>query len=500
MKEMPRLSKASEQRISDALTKVAALTADGEDPSDAIVKVATADRLPAEQVRLMVSAYNNGTSLGHIREHVDLAEKAASFPLADPFKILDRMFPDNHKTPAGEKQASAISADYGMAPTGWVQRRDAQSKAADGLRATREKLAVAADVGVHHAERGSGAANYPEYPMRADRKAASALHDLRREMTDTRQATVKAAYDAMGSIDKLSNYFRQVDALPFDGVKRNAEIVLGSRAAKLMDKIAEDKIVRKNTSDQPHIVEWDKAPYSLVKAALDAADTFVTARYTLHASEVNYTEKRGALMRPFSESRSHGVLTSSVVDSPSPIEKQAIGMPGLALAGAVGGTARGMASKWAPASREELIQKQMASLGSIKHEDQLRAINARAMITELMGDKVIGGYSFDEVVDAYNNLAETAPRAMQQRTLAQSFMRKYLEQASSIDPFDSEQMLSVDSKLADRDMPKALASVHQMGTSRELGPPAAPQPKPAPKPQGNIIDEWSAGDSKKQNV
>jgi hypothetical protein len=61
-----------------------------------------------------------------------------------------------------------------------------------------------------------------------------------------------------------------------------------------------------------------------------------------------------------------------------------------------------------PDSRETLVQKQLKNLGDPEHEDKLRAIRTQTMLAELMSsDPIISGYSPSEVMEGYNNLAET---------------------------------------------------------------------------------------------
>jgi hypothetical protein len=148
------------------------------------------------------------------------------------------------------------------------------------------------------------------------------------------------------------------------------------------------------------------------------------------------------------------------------------------MAGAVGGTARGLAGKVLPQTREQLVQGKLQELAAPAHEDSLRAIRTRAMINEMMAaDPIISGYPADDVMEAFNHLSEVAPRAMQHRLMAQTLIRKYLESAAALDPFDLDQMLNLDSGVAKRDMPEALVGHYDVGQSRELGP-------PSPKPRG----------------
>jgi len=490
---MQRLTKESEQRISNALAKVTDLTNSGTNPDDAIVKVATAAKLPAGHVNLMVRAFNNGRSLGHIREHETLTEKAAAFPLADGRKILERMFPSEVKTAAEEAHGVSISDDYNMSPAGWLKRRAEAARTVSLVKSAEELeietkapgggvIEVEIEDGEVEVERESAEeeaaeeeaeekeAAYPAYPYRQEKKALSAMHDLRREHQQRKDAAIKSAYDVTNGVEKLANYFRRFDSRPINEVWANAGARYGQTGRGLVEK---STVMFKQAYAQPsqvtHDVDWDEAPYSLIKSAVDAIARFNDTKKALADFEAALPEKRAETLRPFAPDRPN-VITGSVWDNQS--QTKSASFMGLTMAGALGGTAKGLAEKYAPETREELIQKHLKSIADPGHEDHLRAIRAQAMIHEMMSaDPVISGYDHSDVIDAYNHLAEVAPRAMQHRVMAQGLIRKYLEQASAIDPFDVEQALKIEGQVADRDMPQQLANVGRMGVSRELGPP-----------------------------
>jgi len=497
MSKMPRLTEKSEKQISDTLSKAAALTNDGMSPDDAIVKVATEAKLPAGQVRLMVSAFNNGRSLGHIRNNESLSEKAASFELASASNILERMFPSDVKTASAKQHSSEISGDYNMAPSGWLKRRaqasvPAMSKvAADGVCDVCGKHIAKEDQQDRTGCCSCDKCAYDQYEHRAEKKAVAEMQRMRRDAEAARTRFTKAGYDVVRNIEKVASYFRQPDALPWKSVRTNIVAARGPVGERFMDKVAADhKIVLKRTGEATHPLNWREAPYSLIKDALDSMKEFQNAKSALIDFEKEALTRHQETMRPFAETRGTPVITGSVWDNRS-LNKEAVGMLGLGIAGGVGGAARGMAEKLAPKNKEQLVQDRLQELSSPKHEDKLRAIRAQTMIHEMMAaDPIISGYPQADVFDAFNHLSEVAPRAMQHRIMAQSLIRKYLEQATALDPFDSDQMLDIESKMIRRDMPDSMTGHFSPGGMRELGPPV---PKPdlkvnAPPKPPNPID------------
>jgi len=473
-----RLTKESETRIHSALSEVADRTSRGEAPDDAIVKVATDRGISAGHVRMMVRAYNNGRSLGHIRSNTELAEKAAAFPLADASAILERMFPSEVKTASEKAAAVAVSSDYNMSPAGWLERREAASR-----RDTLVKSAAAK-------EPAAETPAYPEDPRRLGKAALAEIGKLQLEHERLKGDAMSACYKVAADVSAVGEYFRQPGAYDINEVRVNARAALGAPGHKLVEHATRMfKIAMAEPKRFTHSVDWTQAPYSLVKQALDTMADFEQKRATLIAFEQELPEKRAGALRPFCQTPENDVIVGSVWDNRS-LTKEAIGLAGLTLAGIMGRSAGGMAGKLAPKSKEELVQAQMDNLASPSHEDSLRAIRMQTMIHELMlSDPVISGYDKEAVLEAYNHLSEVAPRAMQTRTMAQALIRKYLEQASAIDPFDIDQALDVESKLTDRDMPTQLMAAQSPGVTREMGPPQSrPKPQEAPK-STNIIDE-----------
>lgn len=475
MSNIPRLTKESEARISSALAAVADLTNSGMAPNDAIVKVASDRKINAGHVRLMVRAFNNGRSLGHLNEHYTLAEKAASFPLADAEEVLERMFPSVVKSASEAHAAVAVSDDYRMSPAGWLKRAYQES--------TRKELMTKAA-----AAPKSQVPAYPPLPARAGRKALSALMDLRREHTRIKDAAIAASYKVASDMNAVGEYFRRVDALPAAEVSQNVAARYGAPGAKLV-KYASANRKQLPRTGITHAVDWNAAPYNLIGKAITSMQDFQEKKAALEEYERQLPSARAAHLKPFHLEQP--IITGSVWDDQPGTEKVAVGIVGLGLAAGTGGLARGMAEKLSPKTYEQRVQDQLNKLSQPSHEDQLRAIRTKTMMHEMMAsDPVISGYDPETVMEAFNHLSEVAPRAMQQRLMAQALIRKYLEQSAAIDPFDVDQLLDVEGKITGRDMPEQLAANHSTGVARELGP---PQSKPrgyterAPEPKDPIM-------------
>ena len=430
--------------------------------------------MPAGYVRLMTNPHNTGQSLGNIRNGDTLSEKAGSFPLANAMNVLERLFPSDVKTASEIQQATDVSDDYALPPTYWMKRRDAQEKSANiqnvraniaagmspeqAVRAayphyTDEQVADMADLKTTlHTLRGEQTGKAAAYPGIADkpgRKAVNKIRKLRKEAEQKRLDTIAAGYHVTDSINDLTNYFRKVGHVPLDTVKKNCEVVLGDRAGNVLDKAAAQAGKLSKTAahhDPDHIVDWEAAPYRLVKEALNAVDAYVNAKDIMDKFEKEAEADAVEIARPFCQVAGQPVITGSVWDHQSQTKK------GSAMPFVLGyGSSQFMnpIAKQVFPPKEDQIESIKGQLETPEHTNNIQAIRTRAMLDDLMAnDPVISGYERDEILQAFNHLSELAPNALTtSNMLTKSLMRKYLEQGQMLDTFDIDQLLGAENKL-----------------------------------------------------
>jgi len=470
MKTIDKLGPQDEKALSDCLSKIAKLVNEGLDPNDAICKVATESQLPAGQVTLAATAYNTGRSLSQLRSGETLHDKAAEFPLADPHTILDRLYPDQIKTANQRHNEQAISSDYDLPPSYWLQRRELAEKRAA---AATVKLPPMTD---------KKAEAYPRLQDPHSRQALGDVRRIKRAVEEKKLETVGLSYKAIAVMDKLANYFRAPGSLPWSAVRENVEAARGQRGAKLLDKVASQyKLAKVASSPLAHCVDWTRAPYSLVADCLQTANQFVECRQQYQQMEKDAAASAEETLRPFSQTPGTAVITGSAWGDPSSTEKQAkLPIAPLATGAAIHSATRGLADKLAPASEYDLIAKQMRELSEPAHETKLKTIRTQAMLHDLMAnDPVISGYEPDQVVNAFNQVNQLAPQAMQQRMVAQTLMRKFLEQDSNVDLFEQDSLLGMEGKLQQQ-----LQQFQQPMTAGPGGGGGAQAPKPA---TGNLL-------------
>ena len=83
------------------------------------------------------------------------------------------------------------------------------------------------------------------------------------------------------------------------------------------------------------------------------------------------------------------------------------------------------------------------AIQSPDHESKLKNIRTQAMLHGLMlHDPVIKGHNPEDVINAFNEISETAPRLADQVLIMQPLIRKRLSQGV-LDPFEVHQIMQM---------------------------------------------------------
>mgnify|MGYP007059448686 CR=1 FL=1 len=126
----------------------------------------------------------------------------------------------------------------------------------------------------------------------------------------SRQALNAAGYKVAGALDQLRSYFREVDALPLDAVKRNSELILGPVAGNVLNKIASQLTnIPQDQKRANHVVDWTRAPYSLVRDVLDSFQEFGEQKAATERAVKQAEEVSEEIRRPFAQSRPEAPIT-----------------------------------------------------------------------------------------------------------------------------------------------------------------------------------------------
>jgi hypothetical protein len=440
-----KLSKQAEQKLTEALEKVAELVADGQHPNEAIVKIASEEGIPAGHINLMVSAFNTGRTETQRKICDDVFEKAAEFDLADAEDILKQMYPDSVKTAAEIHTSSVIAEEYALPPT-WHTARVKKASLLSELPPLQTRSGkVVTEV-----------APLPVDPMVAMKKAHASMKDTQREI-ENRRGEVSNLHDTLlSSITKLAEYFQRPGCEPFLSVKANMVRTFGKQASTLFSILESKnkKLAKQASSDREYfsLVNFQQEPYNLVRGCLDVAAKYLEKKSAFEDFEKSAKAQMEERILPFGEVQNphatHGVLES--------VEKRSfIDMPPLVKA--YDEASKGIYKDIAGADvfdKATAENKALKSLNDPAHMAKLRNMQTSALLTDLMAnDEIISGYDPEEVIHHYNEISQIAPRAASQEGVVRAVLRKRLAGGqSAIDPFEVGQLLDMENKIKDRDV------------------------------------------------
>lgn len=447
---MSKLSKQAEQRLTEALEKVATLVADGESPNDAIVKVASDAGIPAGHVNLMVTAFNTGRTETQRKIGQDIFEKAAEFDIADAEEILNRMYPKEIKSASEIRESIAVSEEYSAPPT-W--HRDYVKKATFN-----QELPPLTDK----------VEPLPTDKSFAMKKAFCRAQDMKREVENKRAEVSNLQDDLIASITKLGEYFKQPGCEPYLGVKGNLVRLFDKKASALFNML-ETRNARliKQAGDGREfysLVDFSKEPYALFRKCLSQAETLVEKQASFNKFEKEAVAAVEDSILPFAESQDYR-QTSGVLAS---VEKKAAGIFGMLNPFSASGVMAGYGSATDKINkmiggeiaesqlfpRQRGFSKVLTELEDPKHKGKLRNLQASSLLTDLMAnDDVISGYDPEEVLGHYNELSQIAPRASLHEGIMRAMLRKRLSGGSSaIDPYEIGEILKFENQLKERDI------------------------------------------------
>jgi hypothetical protein len=434
---MPKMTKEGEARLKAALDDVVDLVNGGDTPDDAIVKVASDHAIPPGQIGLMVAAYNTGRTTRQREGHSSLLDKAADFPIADAPSILERLYPTHVKSAAAIEHESGVHYSYTMAPT-WYARsvqETGMEKAAEAVDwKLTDKTVTPYPTTVRDLEAG-------QRLIWAREKAARADEEERLEASRIQNQII-------GDFAKLAEYFAMPDNLTLLDVHENVETLFGKEGMAVLRQLHRTRpnLVKRAYTGRFHSAMGE--PYHTVAHLVDLAGRL---RQMLVDNEKQAADRATALEemeRPFVVARRPSLLDP--ISSPG-TKEAATGPVFLPSVSAM--LAREFASpiveNLRPQEKEKAIGKQLARIATPQHEQALRDIASRADIEDMLSnDPIIKGHNREDVLGAFNQISQLAPRASQQPLLMNALLRTRLQQGS-LDPFQVGDLVKTERMLRD---------------------------------------------------
>jgi hypothetical protein len=414
-------------------------------PDDAFTKIAQENKWGADMIKFAAHAYNTGRQLSQMETSDSILDKLAEFPLADPDIVIGRVFPETVKT-AAQQDHEKISPEYRLPPS-WLpaQERQHQLKVASApLPAIDAALPI------------------PPDPMEKMAKAHSQYNWLKRAAEEARYQESVAHDSLLASVGQLGDYFKQFpsDRVKFADVDHAAKTYHGSAGAWLMDYAYKRNAMKEaRASDVPPSVEavdWTAGPFKLLKQCLDRGVQLKQKRAEFDAAAEALEKFGRETLNPFVSApciETAAEFSTSLLPE-APMTKKAA-QPGW---GGIGDAARKTtnilmrAHQTAPGPQEEFdrnkaLHSQWLELEDPDHDSQLKAIRAQTVMADLMNDDIIGGYDTDEVMKAYNEIAQMAPRSAMQPIAIRSMLRRYL--TGEMAPFETKDIADTEKTLGE---------------------------------------------------
>lgn len=435
------LSKEAQDRLMNAARDVTTLVDDqGFGPTDAVVKVAEQYGLGPEMVKRVCEAYNAGRLTYQRETNHDILDKMASFDLASPERAINKLWPADTQKAVADKiaavQSTVVSSVYSTAPVG---------PRPDDARAVKTAL--------------SNPLPYTEKLASAE-PAPKTFADRYDEFLTEKKARQKLEYEFLTSKDefqlsvqKIAGYFKQHlhDRLPYGAIAVNVPLMFGKEGAAILGYLEsrhglnriKEAADRKNPKH--YCVDKSAEPYRSFATAIKAA------------------EDTNKLMRLRAESDATvHKLAQAVGEAPAdPVEVKPLSvLGGQKEANWLTGAIAGMAGKSLtgslpqPTSTADLVRNYEAQLTDPDHENQLRTIRAKAMLTDFMAnDDIISGYDPNEVMGAYNAISQLAPRSSTQPAVIRPLLQKWLAQGGKIEPFEAAETANIENTITKNENP-----------------------------------------------
>ena len=435
--------KEAEEKLMHCVREVQGLISDGQSPTDAVIKIARDQRLDNDMLSLVVQALNNGRQ-AYQREKCSgqsVLCKLAEFPLASVEAVRSAVYPDKTAARSAVLKQAAVSDEYSRPPVP-PQHYTPPSRPLIKAASVLESAPV-----------------IEREPKTALRKADGQLQRIKRALEEGRRGS-QAAYDVcLTRLGQVSNYFKQAEynRLPLAEVEYNAIQLYGEPARRVFDYVAtrnRTKEARSNGST-PRLarpVYAHQAPYSLVKLAIEAGDALLEARHNALEFEKEAQATFNTDLRPFLEGAQDRPPTSALTPSQSPhsmLAKEA-GFFGSLIGGAGAASAMNMMHSTVKPV-DKLLSDTQEEITDPKHVDELRAIESKAMLNDLLAnDEVIKGYHPDEVSEAFNEIGKLNPSATNQPAIMRPLLRQRLSQGT-LAPFEAQQVADLEKTMRQTD-------------------------------------------------
>lgn len=440
------ISKEGEAKLQAGVRHVAASVSAGLTPSAAVVKAARDLNYPPSMVPLLVHAFNVGrATMQREKAAGDLGTLLGEYPLANLETVMDTLYPADPagvlKSAAAAQRAEQVPVEFLRPPSvvPLADRQEKQALAAQPIPWAAQYREQPPDPGpLSRVDAQLAAKRACQDAVRRGEEQAARLHE------QIRQATVK-----------LASYFLRHDRKPFSEVAHFGRQLFGPAAEEpLKYAYAAAGLREPAAAAEPKYaayVDRHEPPYSLLGEVVKLAGQYLATRQQLAEQQQRLTKEAARGYDPFGRE----LPAPLDPDQPQPLPSsrpsgttpKSAGFFGTLLGTSTAGLLNSYRASDFGKPKEKRIEDAQLELSDPDHTNELRAIEARTMLHDLLtNDDVISGYDPAEVFNAYNEIAQLAPRASTQPAVMRSLLRKRLTQGSQ-EPFEAQQIADIEHKL-----------------------------------------------------
>ena len=498
---MPQtLSSAEESRLLDCLRRMVDLVDDKQlSPNEALGKLARDEQLPPGWIRLAAAAFNTGRQNAQRESVQDVREKLAAFALADAAEVIRGIYPKEPETPERRGTKQGISADYERPPDWYRPLKKSAAERAPSLFEKRASFAASATTAsdpwsfsrYKNAQQSLG--RLKSLASQARERAATALEKLAqyfcrdvrgrlpfaalkqlvgvRHKTAAAQRLLKLAEHKLGKQATSAPYgpnpypevlkpgtprglFKIKGVKELDDPKHApfpTKPKIKVRPGKPPDDLPPGAPPPPPDKEELLPPPFEKKSKSQGSQAYfgpipDNWEAYQAFQDCLHWSGA-HKQAQAAYERTLSwtPASATALLQARRIKQAGPISPYTA----LMSANAIHNLLRFEELPELPEKKEEKVNEspEYLALADPSQEAEIRKYRAQALLSELMSnDDVISGYSPDDVLSAYNEMVEAAPRIATTAAYVRPELRRRL--AGNPQPFEATELANLEKTLA----------------------------------------------------
>ena len=496
-----KMDKEGQKKLMSSVETVISRANDGEDPTDALVKVATDQKHTPEEMRRIQEAYNQSKTI-HDLENQGSHRKHATFTLCNADKAIEQVYPSNPIT----KQAGRINelaAKYSGASTkNWIKDLNKEQT----LQKSANQLSKSASAEEDLTRKNTDKQRRDNY----HRKIA-AWHEYKKYDQEARDLSV-SIQEKLASIKPALS--QQMQHMPFHEFEMGLHQKYGESAGSLAALIyqaanLEKKGHRRATpneiaSSNTTMIDLGGSGKNAVEDLVKTAVEFQKKTKLAHKSKSDYDsltnthikkasqdqEKRENTFQKYASDLEEARTPRSYNRNPffksSPLAKSAAGFTTSVLNSLWEGLEEDKESQRNTYKSE--LDKSISALQDPDVRDTTNQVEIQTMLNDFMyNDEIISSYEPEEVVDMFNEISSLSPQIAKEPAIMRDLLRRSLQQGT-VEIAEASQAISTGQNLAEsygEDKPSSspeAVNLEQEKARQQSGfyPEKKPRPKPAP--------------------